>query len=225
MSSMFPQEPENQNPLSADGFQPPPPPPGFVPVVPTGYYGAPMGGYGTPANIGWSAVAIVALVAVFVFPLAGLILGIVALSSIKKNGQQGKGLAITAIVLGAVFTLISVAFFFLIFAIGSSAKANADRVTAAISADATMNDVLTTAVEYQAAGVVSPGTYEGNATIADQSWDIPTGYSVTIYPDSTSVCVDHLTQYGRGYEAYGVGVSSSANPSVSTGVGSCPQHL
>lgn len=58
-----------------------------------------------------SGLAIAALILVFIPGLTwiGLILGIVALVSIKKSGDKGKGLAIAAIILSIVFMLISVA--------------------------------------------------------------------------------------------------------------------
>ncbi|MBN2454051.1 DUF4190 domain-containing protein [Candidatus Woesearchaeota archaeon] len=49
--------------------------------------------------------AIIAFVLAFFFPLVGAIIGIVALVHINKEGGEGKGLAIAAIVVGGVFTL------------------------------------------------------------------------------------------------------------------------
>jgi len=61
-----------------------------------------------------SGLAIAALILAFLFPLIGLILGIVALSSIKKNNEGGKGLATASIIIALVIMFIQV---FAVFAI------------------------------------------------------------------------------------------------------------
>jgi Domain of unknown function (DUF4190) len=53
-----------------------------------------------------SGLAVAALVLAFFFPVVGFILGIVALSSIKKNNESGRGLAISAIVISVILTLV-----------------------------------------------------------------------------------------------------------------------
>jgi len=59
------------------------------------------------------ALSIVAFVFSFVFPIVGLILGIIAVVKAKDDPQALKGLAIAAIVIGGIFTLL---FFVLILA-------------------------------------------------------------------------------------------------------------
>lgn len=54
-----------------------------------------------------SGLAVAALVLAFFFPLIGLILGIVALSSIKKNKEGGHGLAVAAIIISAAIMILS----------------------------------------------------------------------------------------------------------------------
>ena len=49
--------------------------------------------------------SILSIVFAFVFPLAGLILGIVALNQIKTSGEEGRILAIIGIVLSIIFML------------------------------------------------------------------------------------------------------------------------
>ena len=61
-----------------------------------------------PAGTKTSGMAIAAIILAFFFPIIGLILGIVALSGIKKSGEKGRGLSIAAIILSIVFMLISV---------------------------------------------------------------------------------------------------------------------
>ena len=57
---------------------------------------------GRPTNV----LAIIALIAAFVFPLAGIIVGHIALSQIKKTGEAGHGLALWGTILGYVFTVL-----------------------------------------------------------------------------------------------------------------------
>ena len=84
-------------------------------------YGAPQvqGGYGTPAygqNPKWNVMSIISIVgAVLGFNIIAAILGFIALNQIKKTGEQGKVLAIIAIVLGIlslVLIIIGIVIFF-----------------------------------------------------------------------------------------------------------------
>lgn len=55
----------------------------------------------------YNILAIVAFVAVFLFPLIGLILSIITLVTIRDN-QKGKGLAIAGVAIGIFFILITI---------------------------------------------------------------------------------------------------------------------
>jgi hypothetical protein len=114
-----PQDPFDPNtpPPPPPGYgTPPPPPPGYGGPPPPGYgqppgYGAPQYGapYGTPAQQGWNVLAIIGFVASFLCSPAGIVMGIIALNQIKQSGQQGRGLAIAAIVisvLGMIFGIM-----------------------------------------------------------------------------------------------------------------------
>jgi hypothetical protein len=84
------------------GSQPAYGPPGYGP--PPGY-GAP--GYGPPPGYGYyprptNTLAILALVMAFVFAPAGLVLGVVARKQIRQTGEEGDGLALAGIIVGAI---------------------------------------------------------------------------------------------------------------------------
>ena len=72
--------------------------------------------------------AIVALIAAFVVPLAGIICGHIALAQIKRTGERGHGLALAGTILGYVFVLLGVLIFVVSFAIlaatGTSSSLN-----------------------------------------------------------------------------------------------------
>lgn len=61
-----------------------------------------------PAAVGpkTNTLAIVALIAAFVVPLAGIIVGHIALGQIKRTGEGGHGLALWGTILGYVFTAL-----------------------------------------------------------------------------------------------------------------------
>lgn len=73
--------------------------------TPNSYPPAPPVGY-TPypeQKSGTNVLAIIALVGAFVFPLAGVICGHIALSQIKRTGESGRGLAIAGLVIGYIY--------------------------------------------------------------------------------------------------------------------------
>lgn len=91
------------------------PPAGRAPVQPG--YGPP--GY-APARPGWNVLAIVALVSAFFVPLVAVALGWVSVRQIARTGEQGKPLAITALVLGGIGCAFWVLFWVLIISGGGS---------------------------------------------------------------------------------------------------------
>jgi len=108
-----------------------PPPPGttapYGPVPPqyaASQYGTPPGypppgayayGYGYPTpKRGTNGLAITAMIcgicgfACIVPGLVGIILGIVSLPQIKRNGQSGRGMAITGIIMGSIWIVLTI---------------------------------------------------------------------------------------------------------------------
>ena len=85
------------------GVQPGYGPPGYAPVAPR-----------------WNVMSILALVAAFFIPLLAVILGWVSVRQIARTGEQGKPLAIIALVLGGLGCLCWIAFWVAIIAGGGS---------------------------------------------------------------------------------------------------------
>jgi peptidyl-prolyl cis-trans isomerase B (cyclophilin B) len=104
-----------QDPFEKPAATPPPPAPGYGPPPP-GYGPPPPGSRPTGTN----ALAIVSLVAAFLCVPAGLVCGIIALSQIKKTGQDGRGLALAGTILSAVFLVLTIVAFAAIIALGTS---------------------------------------------------------------------------------------------------------
>lgn len=142
MSSPYFPEPPGDRPNS-EGGQPQPPTPPQAPYQPQPGY-EPQPGYqpqpGYPAQSGWqgqqgpqatgtNGMAIAGLVSAIVWlcgigSLAGIAFGAVALGQIKKSGQQGRGLAIAAIALGILGTLLTIAFIVFVFILGNEITGN-----------------------------------------------------------------------------------------------------
>ncbi|MFE6965825.1 DUF4190 domain-containing protein [Agromyces sp. NPDC057679] len=72
--------------------------PPAAPAAPA--YAAPA--YGAPAPTKTNVLAIVSLVSAFFVSLVAIITGHIALSQIKKTGEQGRGLAIAGLIIGYV---------------------------------------------------------------------------------------------------------------------------
>ncbi|MEY9953506.1 DUF4190 domain-containing protein [Leifsonia sp. EB34] len=88
---------ENPQPLPPQQPQPP-------------QYGA----YQQPQAPGYNTMSIVAFILAFFVSVVGIILGFVALSQIKRTGEQGRGLALAAVIIGFVEVAIGILVFVLV---------------------------------------------------------------------------------------------------------------
>ncbi len=70
--------------------------------------------YGPPKT---NVLAIIAFVAAFMVPIAAIVLGHISLSQLRTSGEQGRGLAIAGLVIGYVYTAVSVLFVILWFTV------------------------------------------------------------------------------------------------------------
>ncbi len=77
-----------------------------------------------PAQPGYNTLAIVGFILAFFVNLVGVILGFVALSQIKRTGEQGRGLAIAAIIIGLAEIVLGIIFAIIIIASLGVAAAN-----------------------------------------------------------------------------------------------------
>jgi uncharacterized membrane protein len=97
-------------------------PPSYQPAQP--YQSGSAQGYGQPSQPQkTNLLAILSLVGAFVFSLAGLVLGIIALKQIKQTGEQGRGLALAGIIISSISIVISVISLIVIIAAGSAGMA------------------------------------------------------------------------------------------------------
>ncbi|MGA1837551.1 DUF4190 domain-containing protein [Herbiconiux sp. 11R-BC] len=128
-------------PPQAQPYQQPPAAPGYYqqPPVAPGYQQAPPGyqpppvqqpyyGYQAPATPPTNVLAIITIILAFVFSIAGIVTGHIALKQIDRTGEQGRGLAKAGLILSYVFTglwvigiIIYVVFLVVIFAAAGAA--------------------------------------------------------------------------------------------------------
>ena len=79
---------------------------------------APSGQYAAAPNTQKTNVlAIISLVSAFFISLAAVITGHIALSQIKKTGEQGRGLAIAGLVIGYIGLVVGLIFIIIWFAV------------------------------------------------------------------------------------------------------------
>lgn len=118
----------DQNPYPGQQPASPPPPPAYPAAAPAAYPpqapaqpGAyPPPGYAYPAYppaARTNTMAILAIIFGFVFSVLGIVFGHIALSQIKRTGEEGRSLALTGLIVGYVFTGLIVLFwvFYILF--------------------------------------------------------------------------------------------------------------
>ena len=91
--------------------------------APPSYAAAPGGGQKT------NVLAIVSLVSAFFISLVAIITGHIALSQIKKTGEQGRGLAIAGLIIGYVGLVVGIIFAIVWFAILGAALSDPSNFT------------------------------------------------------------------------------------------------
>lgn len=73
--------------------------------------GAPYGRPQLPTTMAHTnAFAVVAIILAFIQPIAGIVFGHLALGQIKRNGDSGRGLALTGLILGYLYVAFIVMF-------------------------------------------------------------------------------------------------------------------
>jgi hypothetical protein len=97
--------------------------PGY-PQPPAGAYGGYYGyqpQYPPPLARGTNIMAIMAIVFAFVFSPLGIVFGIIARKQISRTGEEGDGLALAGLIVGAVFTVIMVLYVILMIVLFAAA--------------------------------------------------------------------------------------------------------
>jgi hypothetical protein len=83
-----------------------PPAPQAYPTAPSSYPAYGQVSTAPRTNV----LAIVAFILAFFISIAGVIVGFIALSQIKRTGEGGRGLALAAVILGFVFLALGIIF-------------------------------------------------------------------------------------------------------------------
>ncbi|MGR0319199.1 DUF4190 domain-containing protein [Agromyces sp. ZXT2-3] len=101
-------DPNTPDPNASNVPPPPPAPPAQPAYGSTPSYGT-SPSYGAPATQQKTNVlAIVSLVSSFFISLVAIITGHIALSQIKKTGEQGRGLAIAGLIIGYIGLVVGI---------------------------------------------------------------------------------------------------------------------
>jgi len=94
--------------------------------------------------------AILALVFAFVFAPVGLILGIISLNQIKRTGEEGKGLAISGIVIGGVTVALGIfMMIMMVFGLGMMGLGIAAMSTSMKDSSVTQSDMRSLATDME----------------------------------------------------------------------------
>ncbi|PSL38070.1 uncharacterized protein DUF4190 [Labedella gwakjiensis] len=96
-------------------------PPSYQPAQPYQNGGSTQGYGQAPQSQKTNLLAILSLVGAFVFSLAGLILGIIALKQIKQTGEQGRGLALAGIIISSISIVLVIIYVIVVVVIIGSA--------------------------------------------------------------------------------------------------------
>jgi uncharacterized membrane protein len=103
----YPQFPGQQTQYGQNAAGGAPPPPPYGPPQPGPYAYGPYGYYPPPRQP-TNTLAILALVFAFVCAPAAIVMGVIARRQIRRTGEQGQGMATAGLVMGIVFTVLSV---------------------------------------------------------------------------------------------------------------------
>jgi len=110
----------------AHAGQQPPPAAGPYAPPPGAPYGYPYG-YPYPPARRTNTMAILALVFAFVFAPAAIVMGVVARRQIQRTGEDGMGMATAGMIIGIVFTVLSVIWIIVVITLIANAVHNVNQ--------------------------------------------------------------------------------------------------
>lgn len=176
------------------------------------------------ANSKTNTMAIIAIICAILIPVVGLILGIIALSQIKKNKEGGKGLAIAAVIVSSVFILAYVLVVSLawgvIFSVDKAAKdagLNVNNKTGTVTVNKDGNTASYGSNVSLPAGFPSSMPLYSGAKLIAASKTNDSDYSATaVSSDSTSKVSNY---YKTELVAKGWTIDSSSDSSSNFGTG------
>lgn len=188
-----------------------------------------------PVSPGWNMMAVLALVFAFVFAPLGIVFGFIGRNQIKQTGEQGKGMALAGIILGAVFLVLSLLLFVAALSIPFLLKGKvSDMSDGAVSqlSGLTSGELLeatsgltsvavSVEIAQQSGTLPGVGEIEGPASLpgspdrATGVADIPADYRVYYDTPRGKFCIDMLVQSGGRWHMTAPGWITKEGP--------CPQ--
>ena len=109
---------QTPQPQSPQYTAPTAPLPDYVEPQQAPAYAAPSATLAAPTTLAYTnTFALVSVVLAFIVPIAGIVFGHLALGQIKRNGDTGRGLALTGLIAGYAYVVFLALFFIFYFSL------------------------------------------------------------------------------------------------------------
>jgi hypothetical protein len=139
--------------------------------------------------------AILGLIGAFVFAPAGIVLSAIGLSRIKRDGSQGRGLALAGLIISIISTLLGLLGLIMIFVIGAAATDSIENAAGEAVASSNLFD-LATAMEQQHAAT---GVYPTETDGLPLPFDAAHSTASILWAEGDSYCLMALDYDANGY--------------------------
>ncbi|HEX5511481.1 MAG TPA: DUF4190 domain-containing protein [Actinomycetales bacterium] len=182
------------------------------PTQPGGQFGASQPGqfgqYGQMPSQQWSqqplpnprsqqtdVFAILGLVGAFVFAPAGIVLSAIGLSRIKRDGSQGRGLALAGLIIAIISTLLGLLGLIMIFVIGAAATDSIENAAGEAVASSNLYDLAMAMEQERAATGAYPTATDG----LPLPYDAANSTASILWAEGDSFCLMALDYDANGY--------------------------
>ncbi len=139
--------------------------------------------------------AILGLVGAFVFAPAGIVLSAIGLSRIKRDGSQGRGLALAGLIISIISILIGVIALIFVVVVGTTAANSIESAAGEAVASSDLYDLAMAMEQQYAATGVYPTTTDG----LPAPYDAASSTASILWADGDSYCLMGLDYDANGY--------------------------
>jgi hypothetical protein len=139
--------------------------------------------------------AILGLVGAFVFAPAGIVLSAIGLSRIKRDGSQGRGLALAGLIISIISTLFAVILLIFVIAVGTTAANSIEDAAGEAVASSNLYD-LAMAMEQQKAAT---GVYPTSEAGLPLPFDAANSTASILWAEGDSYCLMALDYDANGF--------------------------
>ena len=139
--------------------------------------------------------AILGLVGAFVFAPAGIVLSAIGLNRIKRDGSQGRGLALAGLIISIVSTLVGLVALFFVIVIGTTAANSLEDAAGQAVASSNLYDLAMAMEQQKAATGVYPAATDG----LPAPYDAANSTASILWAEGDSYCLMALDYDANGY--------------------------